>query len=63
MKLGRIIRKYRVTSELTLREVGKEIGISAATLMRVEEGRDPDGSTLAKILAWLFIPEGVRGKK
>lgn len=64
MKLGKIIRKYRVTSELTLREVGKEIGISAATLMRVEEGRDPDGSTVAKILAWLFQDEGVKhGRK
>ena len=63
MKLGKIIRKYRVTSELTLREVGKEIGIGAATLMRVEEGRNPDGNTLAKILAWLFKDEGVRGKK
>jgi transcriptional regulator with XRE-family HTH domain len=57
VKLGRVIRKYRVTSELTLREVGKEIGISAATLMRIEGGRDPDGSTLAKILAWLFKVE------
>lgn len=63
MELGRIIRKYRVTSELTLREVGKEVGISAATLMRVEEGRNPDGNTLAKILAWLFKDEGVRVKK
>jgi transcriptional regulator with XRE-family HTH domain len=63
MKLGKVIRKYRVTSELTLREVGKEIGISAATLMRVEEGRDPDGSTLAKILAWLFTDEGVKHRR
>jgi transcriptional regulator with XRE-family HTH domain len=57
MKLGKVIRKYRVTSELTLRDVGKEIGIGAATLMRIEQGRDPDGSTLAKILAWLFDAE------
>lgn len=54
MKLGIIIKKYRVMSELTLREVGKEIGISAATLMRLEQGREPDGKTIAKILAWLF---------
>lgn len=57
MKLGTVIRKYRVNSELSLREVGKEIGISAATLMRLEQGRDPDGQTLAKVLAWLFSSE------
>lgn len=57
MKLGKIIRKYRVTSELTLREVGKEIGIGAATLMRLEQGRDPDGQTLAKVLGWLMSKE------
>lgn len=54
MKLGKVIRKYRVTSELSLREVGQEIGIGAATLMRLEQGREPDGKTIAKILAWLF---------
>lgn len=57
MKLGQVIRKYRVTSELTLREVGKEIGIGAATLMRLEQGRDPDGATLAKVLGWLMSGE------
>ena len=57
MKLGKIIRKYRVTSELTLRDVGKEIGIGAATLMRLEQGREPDGVTLAKVLGWLMSPE------
>ncbi len=57
MKLGTVIRKYRVTNELTLREVGGEIGIGPATLMRIEQGRDPDGATLAKILAWLFQVE------
>lgn len=57
MKLGTVIRKYRVTNELTLREVGKEIGIGAATLMRLEAGREPDGRTIAKVLAWLFKDE------
>jgi transcriptional regulator with XRE-family HTH domain len=56
MKLGQVIRRYRVTSELSLREVGREIGIGAATLMRLEQGRDPDGATLTKVLMWLFKP-------
>lgn len=43
-----------MTSELTLREIGQEIGISAATLMRLEQGRDADASTIGKVLTWLF---------
>jgi transcriptional regulator with XRE-family HTH domain len=64
MKLGQVIRRYRVTSELTLRDVGREIGIGAATLMRLEQGRDPDGATLTKVLIWLFKPttNGTQGK-
>jgi transcriptional regulator with XRE-family HTH domain len=38
-----------------LREVAKEIGISAATLMRVENGRMPDLGTFGKICKWLDI--------
>lgn len=57
------MRRYRVTNELTLREVGKEIGIGAATLMRLEQGRNPDGQTLAKVLAWLFSENGSKAKE
>lgn len=60
MNLGKVIRKYRVTSELSLRDVGKEIGIGAATLMRLEQGRDPDVQTMVKVLAWLFKDSGGR---
>jgi len=38
-----------------LREVAKEIGISAATLMRIENGRVPDLGTFGKICKWLDI--------
>lgn len=58
MKLGEVLRKWRIMSERDLRSVGAEIGISAATLMRLEQGRDPDGKTLAKVLAWLTKDAG-----
>jgi len=53
MKLGNVLHKYRLLAELTLRELGKEIGIGAATLMRLEQGHSPDGETLAKVIHWL----------
>jgi hypothetical protein len=43
--------------ERGLRGLGKEIGVSAATLMRLEQGRDPSGATLARILHWLLSAE------
>jgi DNA-binding XRE family transcriptional regulator len=62
MILGTVIQKYRVASDLTLRDISKEIGIGAATLMRLEQGRDPDGATLTKVLIWLFKPTTDSGK-
>jgi len=38
-----------------LREVAKDIGISAATLLRVENGRMPDLGTFGKVCKWLDV--------
>ncbi len=54
MRLGKVINKYRLMMELDLRTLAKEIGISAATLMRVEMGHQPGGKTLSLILFWLM---------
>ncbi|SRR6266852_8394796 len=51
--LGARLREKRGARRL--RDVAKEIGISAATLMRVENGRAPDLGTFAKICKWLGI--------
>lgn len=52
-KLGAVLRCYRLLKELDLRTLGKEIGISAPTLMRIEAGRATDADTLMKILNWM----------
>jgi len=54
MKLGEIIKEWRYATRVGVREVAKRIGISAATLSRVERGENPDGETLAKVLLWLL---------
>ena len=41
-----------------IREVAQEIGISPATLTRVEGGRLPDLMTFRKICTWLKIDPG-----
>lgn len=54
--LGILVRKKR--GERGLRIVAKEIGIAAATLMRVEEGRVPDLETFSKVCEWLGVDPG-----
>ena len=49
--LGKMIIERRGT--LGVRAAAKEIGISPATLSRVENGNVPDLATFAKICEWL----------
>ena len=51
--LGNEVRKRR--GDKTLREVARTIGISPATLMRVESGRVPDVETFGKLCNWLCV--------
>lgn len=63
MRIGTVIKQYRIADDLTLRDVGRDIGIGAATLMRLEQGRDPDGATLTKVLMWLLRAEQTNGAR
>lgn len=54
MRLGYLLRKYRLVSDFDLRTVALEIGISTSTLSRIETGGQMDGDTLAKVLVWLM---------
>ena len=53
MRLGSVIRAYRMHREISLRKCAKEIGIGAATLMRAEQHYALDAKTFLAILRWL----------
>jgi transcriptional regulator with XRE-family HTH domain len=55
-QLGERLRHER--GSRGIREVAAEIGISAATLSRVERGNVPDLETFAKICRWLGVDPG-----
>lgn len=58
--LGRALGQKR--GDRGIREVAKEIGVSPATLSRVERGYLPDIETFSKICQWLEInPADVLG--
>ena len=54
--LGAMVRKKR--GDKKLRDTADEIGISPATLMRVESGRIPDVTTFGKLCRWLKVDPG-----
>lgn len=54
--LGRKLAEKR--GERGIRETAKEIGISHATLSRVERGYLPDLDTFSKVCKWLEIDPG-----
>ena len=58
--LGAMVRKRR--GERKLREVAKDIGISAPTLLRIEEEPFADVATFGKVCKWLGIdPKSLLG--
>ncbi len=54
--LGAMLRLYRTVQNRTMRELAPELGLSHATLMRIEAGQSFDAETLLKIWAWLRTP-------
>ncbi len=54
--MGRLLSERR--GDRGIREVAKEIGISHATLSRVERGLLPDLETFRKVCAWLELDPG-----
>lgn len=53
-KLSSMIKSKR--GKQGLRAAGKEIGISAPTLSRIEQGNLPDIETYVKLCEWLKVP-------
>lgn len=58
-RLGEIIQIYLAVKDRNLRAVAEEIGISAATLMRISHGRTPDADTFTKLLAWMLTANDI----
>jgi transcriptional regulator with XRE-family HTH domain len=56
MKLGAMTIAYRQKHDLSLRDLSKDIGISYATLQRIEAGKDCDVRSFTKLLEWMMKP-------
>jgi len=60
--IGHLVREKRGNNGI--REIAKDIGVSSATLSRIENGKLPDLGTFSKICRWLRIdPNEILGCK
>jgi transcriptional regulator with XRE-family HTH domain len=58
MRLGKLLRLYRLLEGTrTTRELGAEIGISASTISRIENGKPCDMHSLGKLITWLITDD------
>jgi transcriptional regulator with XRE-family HTH domain len=58
MRVGAILRKWRLAHDFKVREVAAMIGIAPSTLIHIEQGKMPPHSyTLITLIGWL-ISEG-----
>jgi len=54
MRLGIMIKAWRNQNKIGVRACSNMIGISAATLSRIERGKEYDSGTMRKLLLWIF---------
>lgn len=57
MRVAELIINWRFIKKLNQRDAATEMGISASSLCRIEKGIVPDGTTLVKLMNWLFGEE------
>jgi len=55
--LGETLALYRAARRWTVREMAPKIGISNATLSRIERGHAMDAATMLKVWAWFLASD------
>ena len=54
LRLSEVIREYRWAKRIAVKDIAAAIGVSSATINRIENGDMPSGQTLSRILRWLL---------
>ena len=57
VRIGSVMRDWRWENKLDIRQGAALIGISPATLSRIENGKACDSRTFSKLLTWLFCED------
>ena len=62
-QLGAVLKRRRGQDRLSLRQVETDVGISAATLSRIERGHRPDMDVIDKLARWLGVKVWASGRR
>jgi len=54
MRLGTVLKAYRMLTHLSAKHVAQDMGVSHFALLRFEKGRSVSNRNWSKILMWLF---------
>lgn len=57
MRIGAVLRRWRLYREVSLRSLAKEIGLTPSTLSRLETGENIDAASMWKVWQWLMSQE------
>jgi len=58
MRLRKALKLIRTVEGLSLRDLAKEIGVSSATLSRIERGLPCDMASFGRVFVWLLNTDG-----
>jgi transcriptional regulator with XRE-family HTH domain len=56
MKLGELIKAWREVNGMGIRDAAKQIGVSSATLSRIENGKELKHKSFLKLFTWIIKP-------
>ncbi len=54
IRLGAIIRRYRIFEDITQKTLAKQIGVSPGAISSMEAGHAPSSETLLKVMKFVF---------
>lgn len=56
MNIGKVLRKWRKSCDLTLEVASRQMGVSTASLWRLEMDKPTSAETLTAVLIWMIHP-------
>ena len=57
LNLSDVLKQWRYGARLSVREAAERIGVNYSTLSRLENGEDPGGESIVRIVRWLLVKE------
>ena len=52
LRISALVKDYRIRRGLSVKEMGRRLGVSAATVSRLENGKEVSGVTVIALMKW-----------